>query len=277
MDAKALVTAGRLSEARQQLTEELKAAPADLAKRTTLFQVLAFLGEWDKAERHLDAIAAQNQKAETGVQVYRNLVQAEKERSAVRALSCRPSFLPHASLYAESHFAACEKLIEKDFEQAHALFDQLDTQRLNVAGTFNGKDFAGIFDTDAFLRCFLETIVQERYVWIPFEAIEELSLAKPKTLFDLIWAPARVVTWQGLALSCYIPVLYPDSSKNPDDRVKLGRMTDWVDLGEGFFRGAGQHVFQIGDEEVALLEIRELLFVKPHGIGEKVGADETAD
>jgi type VI secretion system protein ImpE len=266
--------AGRLSEARQQLTEEIRAAPADLAKRTVLFQVLAFLGEWDKAERHLDAIGSQSEMAETGVQVYKNLILAEKQRSEVRTLRRRPNFLPEAPPYAESHFMACERLMEEDVERAAELFRQVDAQRLAASGTLNGKNFADILDTDAFLRCFLEAIVEERYVWIPFEAIEEITIAAPKTLLDLLWAPTRVTTWQGLTMSCYVPVLYPDSSEHSDDRVKLGRVTDWGELGEGFSKGAGQHVLQIGDEEVALLEIREVLFVKSPLDGEEVGEDE---
>jgi hypothetical protein len=37
-------------------------------------------------------------------------------------------------------------------------------------------------------------------------------------------------------------------------------MTDWIPLTGPFFKGVGQHVFQIGEEEKAILEIREVLF-----------------
>jgi type VI secretion system protein ImpE len=60
MNSKDLIKAGRLSDARKQLTEEVKAKPGDSGRRTLLFQVLAFYGEWDKAERHLDAIGTQD-------------------------------------------------------------------------------------------------------------------------------------------------------------------------------------------------------------------------
>ena len=60
MDSRDLIKAGRLSEARKQLIEEVKSSPADSGKRTLLFQVLIFCGEWDKAERHLETVAAQD-------------------------------------------------------------------------------------------------------------------------------------------------------------------------------------------------------------------------
>ena len=102
--------------------------------------------------------------------------------------------------------------------------------------------------------------MHERYLWIPFGAIRELSISSPKSLFDLLWIPARVTTWEGLGVGCYLPVLYPDSPLHEDERVKLGRMTDWVSLGGPFSKGLGQHVYQVGEEEKGLLEMREVLF-----------------
>ena len=61
-------------------------------------------------------------------------------------------------------------------------------------------------------------------------------------------------------MNCFLPVLYPDSSQHENERIKLGRMTDWIPLGGSFSKGIGQHVFEIGEEEIAILEIREALF-----------------
>ncbi len=263
MDSKELIRAGRLSEARKQLVEEVRLSPADLSKRTLLFQVLACYGEWDKAERHLDTIVAQDFVKETGVQVYKNLIQAERERTEVFQMNRRPSFMPETPSYLDMYYEALDKLREKEIDGAKALFRQVDDRRPLLAGTVNGKSFNGFRDTDTFLSIFLEAIVHERYVWIPFESIRELSVSSPKTFFDLLWITAGIVTWEGLTMNCYLPVLYPSSFLHEDDRIKLGRMTDWITLGESFFRGIGQHVFQVGEEEMAILEIREILFKLP--------------
>ena len=37
-------------------------------------------------------------------------------------------------------------------------------------------------------------------------------------------------------------------------------MTDWISLEKSFYRGRGQHVFQVGEDEIALLEIRNVVF-----------------
>lgn len=267
IDAKELIRAGKLQESRKQLVEAIKSSPGDTAKRTLLFQVLAFYGEWDKAERHLDAIGAQDSNREIGVQGYRNLLQGERERLEVLDLRRRPAFLPESPGYTENYFLAWQKLTEKKVREAEDLFREIDASRPVLSGTVHGKPFAGIRDTDAFLSLFLEAIVHERYVWIPFEAIRELAIQPPKTLFDLLWVSARITTWEGLTLNCYLPVLYPNSFLHEDDRVKMGRMTDWTPLGGPFARGAGQHVMEVGKEDMAILQIEEIQF-KPFDSGE---------
>jgi type VI secretion system protein ImpE len=263
MNPKDLIRAGRLSEARDQLTAEVKSSPSDASKRTLLFQVLSFYGEWDKAERHLDLIVSGHPSAETGVQVYRNLVAAEKERREVRDRKRPPGFLTGVPPYLELYFAAWDALAQKKYKEALKLYAQIDAQRPTVSGVCNGKRFSGLKDTDTFLSSFLETIVHDKYIWLPFESLRELSISPPKTLLDLLWTQARIVTWEGLTMNCYLPVLYPDSFLHEDDRVKLGRMTDWIPMGHSFCRGVGEHVYQLGSEEIAILEIRDVTFELP--------------
>jgi type VI secretion system protein ImpE len=260
MDSKDLIRAGRLIEARKQLTEDVKSAPADAGNRTLLFQVLFLCGEWDKAERQLDVIATQNPKAETGVQVYKNLLHGEKERKEVFQRSRQPSFLTGRPQYLDSCFAAWDKLKTRDVEQAQELYDLIEEQRPVLSGTLNGTSFNGFMDLDITLCFFLEAFVHDRYIWIPFELLRELSIEPPKKLFDLLWIAARITTWEGLSINAYLPALYPDTFMHEDDLVKLGRMTHWTPLGGPFFKGVGQHVFQVGEEEIPILEIRDTIF-----------------
>ena len=267
MNPKDLIRAGRLSEARGQLAGEVKSSPSDVSKRTLLFQVLSFYGEWDKAERHLDLISSRDPSAETGVQVYKNLINAEKERMEVLERKRTPGFLTGAPAYLELYFAAWDKLKGKKTEEARKLYKQIDAQRPAISGTIDGKSFSSFKDTDTFLSSFLEAVVHDRYVWLPFESLRELSISPPKTLFDLLWIQARIVTWEGLTINCYLPVLYPDSSTHEDDRVKLGRMTDWISMGDSFSKAMGEHVYQIDGEEIAILEVRDVTFRLPASTG----------
>jgi len=260
VEAKELLRSGRLSEARENLIAAVKSAPTDLSFRTLLFQVLVLSGEWDKAERHLNAIVQQNPDSETGVQVYKNLLHAEKERLEVVKQGRRPCVFPESPVYLDAYLAAWQALETNQLDRVNELIAQVDEQIPQLVGTLNGRDFRGLIDTDQFLCRFLETFTYERYVWMPFEAIRELIIEPPKTLFDLIWTSARITTWSGHDLNCYLPVLYPESYLHEDERVKMGRMTDWLSQGGGYARGAGQHVFQFGEQDIGLLEIREIVF-----------------
>jgi type VI secretion system protein ImpE len=185
---------------------------------------------------------------------------AERQRRDVSDGRQLPGFLTATPAYFEPYLAAWEKVKQGKPEEAVGLYDQMEETRPVPRGTLNGKAFAGFNDTDTFLSAFLEVFMHDRYIWIPFEALRELSISVPKTLFDLIWVEARFLTWEGLNAHCYLPVLYPDSCLQEDERIRMGRLTDWVSLGNGFWKGAGQHVFRIGEEEVSILDIRDVVF-----------------
>jgi type VI secretion system protein ImpE len=260
MDARELIRAGKLGEARARLVAEVKAAPADAGRRTLLFQVLCLLGEWDKAARHLDTVAAQNLQSEVAAHAYRNLVQAEKQREEVFTANRRPAFMPEMPAYAEAFFGVWELIAGGRFKEAEAAHASIFEKMPLPSGTLNSTPFTGFRDTHSFLAPFLETFVHDRYVWVPISAVRELTFAPPKTLFDTMWMTCHLTTWEGLAMNCCLPVLYPLSHRHEDDRVKLGRMTDWTSAGGLFVRAQGQHVFEVGGEDVNLLDIRELVF-----------------
>lgn len=260
MTAKELMKAGRLTDARKVLVEEVKAAPADAGKRTLLFQVLAFQGEWDKAARHIDLVTSQDPSRAVGAQTYLNIINAEKERLKVMTLEHMPSILPEPPAYFGTYTLYLNALKQKNYAQAREYLEQLYEARPVVAGTINGSEFTGISETDAFLSCFIEAFVHESYVWIPFEAVQELVIEAPKTGLDLLWATATVTTWEGLTLNCYLPSLYPETFLHEDEQMQMGRLTDWIPLGSGLAKGVGQHVYQVGREDIALLDIRQAIF-----------------
>ncbi len=260
MSIKDLIQAGHLSDARSQLVEKVKASPADTTARTLLFQILVLCGEWNKAERHLDAIEIQDGSIQPAFLHYKSLIAAERERLKVLSLETLPSFLPKTPAYFSLYYQGVQNLRNNKTDEAAELFRQVESQVPNISGTINGKKFTGFKDTDTALAYFLETIAHGRYVWIPFEAIRELTVMPPETLFDLIWASATLTTWEGLTLNCTLPVLYPDSSSAENNQIKMGRMTDWLPMGGSFTKGLGQHVFETEEDDIALLEIQEAVF-----------------
>jgi type VI secretion system protein ImpE len=260
MKAKALLDAGQLSAAIDQLNLEVRSHPTDSRQRTFLFELLCFAGDYQRAERQLDVIGQQEATAEVGVQVYRNVLAAEGARRRLFSEGLRPHFLFDAPPYVHLHLDAVNRLREGNSAEAMALLGRSDNSRPRLKGRIEGQPFDDFRDGDDLIAPFLEVIVQNAYVWLPFEQIKHLTIAVPKRLRDLLWIPATLESHEGPVGDVFLPVLYAGSSQHADDQVKLGRMTDWQAVAEGLTLGVGQHLFFIDDQDRGLLEIRDIEF-----------------
>ena len=260
MNAKALILGGQINAARTLLVDQVKKSPADIQARSLLFQVMLLCGEWDKAQRHLDIASRQMESPEMNAPVYQNLIQAEKERVAVSNKQQRPTFFPDIPEYSEDFFQALDLLDKGKIDDAANLFGRIDAGLPDVQGTINGQPFKGFKETDTTLAYFIEAIEYERYLWVPIANIRELAVSPPQTLFDLIWAKGRITTWEGLTMGCFLPVLYPNSFASEDDRIRLGRLTDWKPLGGSYAKAIGQHVYDVGGLDRSIFEIEEAVF-----------------
>lgn len=230
MNANDLLRAGRLTEAIQAITEEVRQAPGNAQKRTFLFELLCFAGEHDRAERQLDALSSDNKNAQMGALLYRAALAAERVR--------------------QKFFQA------GDYKNHPAASDQ-------VAGALNGTAFQTITDADPRIGARLEVLAGGDYLWIPFEQIASIKMQAPKRLRDLLWAPVLLQTGpeckhQDMG-EVLVPVIYPGSSRHEDENVRLGRATTWEEQDDAELP-FGQKLFLVDGEEVPFLEVRELTF-----------------
>jgi len=255
-----LLADGDLRAAIQELTSQVKANLADVRARTFLFELLLFTGEWDKAERHLEVIGQQSVKSEVGVEVYRNNIQAERDRARLLSDGLQPHFLSEPPAYIDLHLEALCRIREGSLREARELLDRAEEDRPALMGKHNDTPFLDFRDCNDLLGPVLELMVGNQYTWLPMERITRVEIGTPKHLRDVIWAPARIETKEGSVGEVFIPALYAGSSKHSDDRVKLGRMTDWAEIGEGVYAGAGQRLFLVDDQDKAMLEARSIEF-----------------
>jgi type VI secretion system protein ImpE len=233
MDAVALYRAGQLKPAITALGDELKKQPLDAKRRTMLFELLCFAGEYDRAEKQLDMLADSSKEAIAGILVYKAALHAERTRQ---------------EMFARGQFPA-------------------DTPRSSGAGAVNGTPCAAFTDVDPRIGDHLEVFIAGSYTWIPLEYVASLAIETPAKLRDLIWAPARLEVTPAFRLQelgeVLLPVLSPLSWKHEEDAVRLGSTTVWEDderFGQVPF---GQKIFAADDQEMALLEVRSLSFEHP--------------
>lgn len=260
MNAKELLDAGQLSAAIEQLNQEVRSNPTDSRQRTFLFELLCFAGDYQRAERQLDVIGQQAATAEVGVQVYRNILTAEKARQRLFSDGLRPGFLYDPPSYTRLHLEALSRLCEDNPTEAAALLEESDGCRPRLKGRIEAQPFLDFRDGDDLIAPFLEVIVHDTYIWLPFEQIKHLTISVPRRLRDLLWIPAALESHHGPVGDVFLPVLYTASSEHADDRIRLGRMTDWKAIAEGLTLGVGQHLFFIDGRDKGLLEVRDIEF-----------------
>ncbi|HUA85473.1 MAG TPA: type VI secretion system accessory protein TagJ [Bryobacteraceae bacterium] len=229
MTSRQLFDAGKLQPAIEALGVELRDNPADAQRRTFLFELLCFAGNFDRAEKQLEVLSSGGPEAGMGALLYRSALHAERLR---------------AEMFRNETFP-------------------LDTApSAEFSGTLNGKPFSSLEDGDPRIGARLEVFAAGQYMWIPWAHIAHLKIEAPKRLRDLLWTPALLTTGQdfrGQELGeILLPALAPLSFNSADDEIRLGRATDWVDLRDGEFAPLGQKMLLVDGEPLPLLSLREL-------------------
>ena len=255
-----LIRAGDVAAARAALIEEVRARPDDRKARMFLSQVLLVLGEWDKALTHMKALANLSPEALTLFTAYDRAITAEKQREAVFAAKAAPEGLAPAGPWFQKLLQALAAETGGDVEAAAALRGEAFDEAPETSGDADGAAFDFIADADSRFGPALEAIVDGKYGLVPFEAIVDLSCDGARDLRDLVWMPARLTLKTGQSGHVFLPVRYPGAATDPDAAIKLARKTEWEDLGDIGNHGRGQRVFDAGDAEIALLELRRLTF-----------------
>jgi type VI secretion system protein ImpE len=236
MTAQSLFQAGRLNDAIEALSAELRSNPTDTQRRTFLFELLCFAGNYDRAAKQLDILSQGGKEAAMGTLLYQSALHAERLRQTMFAENTLP------------------------------LMSEPNTP---VGGTLNAKPFASIADGDPRVGSRLELFAAGQYTLIPLAHIESVRMQPPKRLRDLLWAPAIVRTapsFKGIELGeVLIPIMAPGSWQDEDDSIRLGRSTAWIALDDGSEAPIGQRVLRVDDDEVPLLEVRDLMLTTTSG------------
>lgn len=262
MDAKQLFTAGKLREAIDAQIAVVKTKPGDQSSRLFLFELMAFAGEFDRAQRQIDALRYDDIELESGLDSYRKLLASEVIRKRVFKDGLQPKFLGLGDGPPPEHMLlrvdAINKLIAGENSAAAELLAQAAEATPPAVGTLNEKPFELFRDADDLLGPVIEVMAKGEYFWISLEAVDVIALNPPRFPRDLIWAPARLETQAGESGEIFLPALYPLSYEQADDAVKLGRSTDWREIPDGPVLGAGLKTYLVDDDAIPLLDWREL-------------------
>ncbi|MGA8030137.1 MAG: type VI secretion system accessory protein TagJ [Bryobacteraceae bacterium] len=232
MDAQQLFKAGKLNQAIAALSSELRDNPADQRSRTFLFELLCFSGDYDRAEKQLTILEQEASKDSIiGVFLYKSALNAERTRQEM-------------------------------FENKAYPKQVVNGASTSLRGKLNGKEFQSLSDADTRVADKLEVFAAGDYMWISYADIAAIRIQAPKRLRDLLWAPAELLTGPTLRSrdlgEVLLPVISPLSWRHPDDEVRLGRVSEWVEDEAREIAPFGQKLLLVDEEEIPFLEIREL-------------------
>jgi type VI secretion system protein ImpE len=266
MTANELIEAGQLTAAVDALGDTLRRAPRDAVARASLFTLLCLAGRWDRAVQQLDAMEPLRDSRSTAIvdpQRYRSLLATELLRQRYFAEGLPPKTFGEPDVAVQTTLTIGRLVAAGDYNQARELFDQFDGNRPALTGRLGGEPFDDFQDAEDWMSPVLEVLAPEGYFWVGWGEVQFLDVIPPRSLIDLVWAPARLGLNSGVIGAVALPGLYSTSWNHPDELVRLGRRNDWIDLGAGLIRGAGVKVYQVGDRDKALVELQDLTFDLP--------------
>jgi type VI secretion system protein ImpE len=165
-----------LRESLGQLENRIRKQPGDADLRAAFTQMLCLEGNWPRALAQLKSWLALTPQAQPTITLLEQTINGERQRVEVMAGRARPTMPDKhwpwlAAMVAALDLSATEACSHRigALEQAEAIPGELTLQD----GTTHSFDW--LMDGDCRFGPVCEAIVNGRYFWLPFSAIEEME------------------------------------------------------------------------------------------------------
>lgn len=271
-EAEAHLREGDLAAALAALEAHVRAHPASPEHRVFLFQLLAVMGQWDRALRQLNVGADMDPGTLGMAMMYRPALRCELLRASVfegrrtplifgEPASWVALILDALRLEAEGHPGEAAQT------RAQALVEAPATSGTIRVAHDQGEDteaaFTWIADADSRVGPMLPAILNGKYYWVPYSSIARIELEPPIDLRDLVWLPVHFRFANGGDAPALIPTRYPGSESHENDAIRLARRTEWLEPFAGTFHGLGQRILATDAGDFPLLQIRAIALDNP--------------
>jgi len=249
---------GNLEQTLQLLQDQVRNDPSAGKHRVFLSQLLCVMGQWDRALTQLSVVAELDAATIPMVQTYREAIQCEKLRHEVFAGNKTPLIFGEPESWVALMLEALRISAQGKHEQAQQLREQAFEEAPATSGKIDGKPFEWIADADPRLGPMLEVIVNGRYYWVPMHRIAEVILEEPVDLRDVVWSPGFFRWANGGETVGLVPARYAGSESSDNDRIRLARLTEWVEPSAGVYLGQGQRLLTTDGGDHPLMDVRSI-------------------
>lgn len=253
---------GDLGKALAALQQAVRGDPGNAKLRIFLFQLLAVLGQWDRALNQLAVAGELDAGALAMVQTYREALRCEALRAQVFAGRRSPLLFGDPEPWLALLIEALRLGADGQYAQAQALREEAFEAAPTTSGEADDTRFSWVADADPRLGPVLEAIVNGRYYWVPFHRIAEIRIEEPADLRDVVWTPAAFRWANGGESVGLIPTRYSGSEASADPRIVLARRTEWAQEA-GQYAGLGQRMLATDAGEHPLMALRSVVLDAP--------------
>lgn len=213
-----------MADAAAAAARQLRDEPDNARVRTFYFELLCFRGDWPRARKQLDILAADPARQQSAM-YYQRILDAEAQR---------------------------QEMFQSP-ELCHAWLQPAGP----CSGDIDGVGFDSIEDADPRIGPRLELLTAGGYLLMPFAEISAVEFEPPARLRDLLWRKAHIKSSAARGSldvgEVLVPALAPLSFLHPSEAAQLGRVT----LTESGLP-AGQKLMLAGEAEVPVLSITSL-------------------
>ena len=258
MSAEELLKSGDLDGALAALQEKVRGDAANARLRVFLFQLLCVRGEWKRAVAQLKVSAEMDKEAEPMAQTYREGIICEVYREKVFAGERDPLLFGEPQEWMALMVEAVKAQAAGKVQEAADIRAKAFEAAPAVSGEINGEKFEWIADADMRLGPLLEIVVNGKYFWMPFSAMQSALFEDPADLRDAVWTPVTLKLVTGGEVVGLIPTRYAGTLENGDPTEMLARATNWTDAGAETYVGSGQRLLATDKGDTALMDIRTL-------------------
>lgn len=252
---------GDLREAIKSATANVKSKPTDTDYRALLSDLHCFAGDYERADKHLEAITTLAPGATVAVSLIRQLIRGEKWRLDFYRSGRPPEFLGKPEPRLELQLRASIEMREGHLEEASKLLAEAEEMRGELACAAGETQYSDLRDCDDLLAGVFEVFTSTgKYYWIPMERVIELEPRPIERPRDYLWRQFRMEVKDGPQGEIYLPSIYCADKLDPADTsadaARLGRVSEFTETEP--VRGIGRRLFLLGDEAVTVDQLPEL-------------------
>lgn len=258
MRAEEYLRDGNLQGALEDLQAQIRNQPDNSRLRIFLFQLLAVLGQWERALSQLNVLDKLEKTTWPMVHTYREAIRCEVLRAEIFAGRRKPLIFGEPPRWMAWLLESLRLMVAAQYDQALALRDQAFDLADASSGTIDETPFNWIADADSRLGPVLEAMINGRYYWVPIQQIRAINITEAADLRDFVWLPAEFTWVNGGRAFGLIPTRYPGSESVQDSSIQLARTTQWEELSDGIFQGLGQRMLATDQDDYPLLDVREV-------------------